>query len=325
MSKVDIDAPDSATGDVKEFIRKSPGLVDFNVEAIENVRLTGPDELMARDFMSPFVWAEHDGRFGIMVRAVPPRGGSASDTGVIWAGWSDDGVTFTMLDGPSITPGPDENDIGGIEDPTVARLEDGRYVVYYTGVEANLRRGELFYAIGPSIDALVKSGVALASSKSMGNTKEATVDRTADGQWRLFYEYAADEASRIGLAIGEKVDGPWTEKPTPFMPRSDGWDSWHLSTGPLLTDEPDMPVMFYNGATRDARWRIGWVAFDRDMRKVVDRCIQPLLTPPPGLDRTDTDIAFAASVIVQAGAPWLYYSLEDRRLSRARIKRFVSN
>lgn len=26
--------------------------------------------------------------------------------------------------------------------------------------------------------------------------------------------------------------------------------------------------MFYNGATRDARWRIGWIAFDAEYTKV---------------------------------------------------------
>lgn len=76
MRKLTIDASDAAPGEVKGFIRKSPGLVDFNVEAIENVSLAGPDDLMAREFMSPFVWAESDGRFDIMVRpvdAVPGR------------------------------------------------------------------------------------------------------------------------------------------------------------------------------------------------------------------------------------------------------------
>ena len=51
--------------------------------------------------------------------------------------------------------------------------------------------------------------------------------------------------------------------------------------------------MVCNGATRDARWRIGWVAF-------------------------------AASVVVMVVAEdgiRLYYSLEDRRLSWALIRR----
>ena len=304
----------------KERVAASDVALDFNVKAIETVTIDGPPALMQRDLMSPYVWQERDGRWGMMVRAVVRAGETVTDTGQIWAGWSADGVRFTMLPEPSIVPGPGAHDAGGVEDPTVVRLDDG-YLVYYSGVLADHAHGELSYAAGPSLDRLTKSGVALASSKSQGNTKEATVNRTADGRWRLFYEYAADEASRIGLATGSAAAGPWKEQPTPFMPRENSWDDWHLSTGPLLIDDPDMPVMFYNGATRDARWRIGWVAFDADLTRVVARGIEPLLTPPPVDDRGATDIAFAASAVVADGAIWLYYSLEDRRLARARSRR----
>lgn len=315
-------AGDSVSGDRKVMVYPSSGAVDFNVHELQDIHLTGPDRLMARDLMSPYVWTEPDGRFGIMVRAVTRPGEPMTDTGIIWAGWSDDGVHFAMLDHPSILPGSaGEKDSGGVEDPTVVKMADGSYVVYYTGVEADMAHGEMFYAVGRHVDALAKAGVALASTKSLGNTKEATVDREKDGRWSLFYEYAADEASRVGLAIGAKVDGPWDEQPTPFMPRENGWDNWHLSTGPMLLDDPEMPVMFYNGATHDARWRIGWVAFDRELTRVVDRCIEPLITPPPVADREASDIAFAASVTSRNGEIWLYYSLEDRRLSRARLRR----
>ena len=305
---------------VKDDVAASDIDLDFNVQAIEDLTLDGPPALLARDLMSPYVWREHDGRWGMMVRAVTRAGEPATDTGVIWAGWSGDGRHFTMLDRPSIVPGPDPHDAGGVEDPTVVRRQDD-YVIYYSGVLADHAHGELSYAVGRSLDTLTKSGVVLASSKSEGNTKEATVGRTADGRWRLFYEYAADQASRIGVAVGPDVAGPWREQPTPFMPRMRSWDDWHLSTGPLLTDDPSMPVMFYNGATRDARWRIGWVAFDADYTRVVARGIEPLITPPPVDDRTATDIAFAASVVVTDEGIWLHYSLEDRRLARALIRR----
>jgi predicted GH43/DUF377 family glycosyl hydrolase len=296
--------------------------IDFTVEAIEDVVLDGPPVLADRDLMSPFVWQEPDGRYGIMVRAVPKAEHEMIDTGIIWAGWSDDGKSFAMLDKPSIMPGPDEPELGGVEDPTVLKMADGSYVVYYTGVSADRTTGEMFYASGPSVDQLTKSGVALPSSRSAGNTKEATVQQTADGRWRLFYEYAVDDSSRVGLAVGKGVAGPWEEQPTPFRPREGAWDNWHLSTGPMLMDDPDRPVMFYNGATHDARWRIGWIAFDRDCSKVVDRCIEPLIVPPPPEDRAATDIAFAASVVVEKdGGVWLYYSLEDRRLARACVRR----
>jgi predicted GH43/DUF377 family glycosyl hydrolase len=309
---------------VKDQVEQVRTEIDFNVEAIEDVVLDGPPELMARDLMSPYVWVDPDNGYGIMVRAVPRQGEVLTDTGIIWAGWSTDGRTFKMLDRPSIAPGPEPHDVGGVEDPTVVRLEGGNYVVYYSGVLGDHAHGELSYACGPAIDQLVKSGVALASSKSEGNTKEATVCATIEGDWRLFYEYAADDASRIGLAVGEKVSGPWKEAPTPFMPRENSWDDWHLSTGPLLTSDPQTPVMFYNGATRDARWRIGWIAFNSDYSAVVDRGIQPLITPPPVANRADTDICFAASVISERHVIWLYYSLEDRKLARARIRRSIA-
>ena len=67
--------------------------------------------------------------------------------------------------------------------------------------------------------------------------------------------------SGIGAAcacgFGADVAGPWTEWPTPFMPRENSRENWHLSTGSLVTDDPDRPVMVYKGATRDARWKIG--------------------------------------------------------------------
>ncbi|MDT7533008.1 glycosidase [Sphingobium sp. SA2] len=305
----------------RDKVIPNPVILDFNVERLERVTLEGPPALTERAHMSPYVWAAEDGGYEILIRARPRRQAACTDTGVIWHGRSKDGVHFIMTDRPAIMPGPDPIDIGGCEDPTPVCMPDGSYVVYYTGVLDDLATGQLLYATGPAIDRLQKKGIALASSKSKGNTKEATVICAPSGRWRMFYEYAEDDHSVIGLACGPDAAGPWKEGPEPFRPREDSWDNWHLSTGPMLTDDPDMPVMFYNGATRDARWRIGWVAFDRDCSHVVCRGIQPLLTPPPVEDRSATDIAFASSVIVEDGRIWLYYSLKDAELARAELRR----
>lgn len=298
------------------------GQVDFNVEKIEPVILHGPDAVTQRDLMSPYVWKADKGEeYRMMARAVPKMGDEA-DTGMIWYATSEDGLIFTATDAPIIVPGKDGEDAGGCEDPTVVQLPDGSYVVYYTGVDSSRTHGEMLYATGPDIDRLTKRGVAMASTPSQGNVKEATVDRTKKGRWRMFYEYAADEASLVGLAIGPDVDGPWTHQSQPFAPRQRSWDNFHLSTGPLLTDDKDQPVMFYNGATKDARWRIGWVAFDAEYEQVTDRCVEPLLAPPPSPDRMATDIAFAASLIPRGERCWLYYSRADRALFRASVRRF---
>lgn len=294
-------------------------IVDFNVEAMDALRLDVGEALTDRDWMSPFVW-EDEGGYSILARAVPRNVAEAGFTGAIHYGRSRDGLSFTMDETPVIGPGPGPLDAGGCEDPTLVKW-NGEYVIYYTGVDRTLSSGQMLYASGPDLRHLTKRGVAYASTETEGNTKEATIERTADDRWRLFFEFARYDASRIGLALGDGVGGPWREQPAPLAPRSHRWDNWHLSTGPLLTTDPDMPVMFYNGATRDARWRIGWVAFNRDCTSVVDRCIQPLIVPPPPLERTATDIAFAASVVATGKQVFLYYSLADKALFRAEVRR----
>jgi predicted GH43/DUF377 family glycosyl hydrolase len=295
-------------------------LVDFNVEQIDPITMAGNETVAQRDLMSPYVWRTDGGVYAMLVRAVP-RLGESGDTGTIWYATSKDGLRFTATDKPVLSPGPGPEDIGGCEDPTPVFCQDGSVVIYYTGVDATRTHGEMLYAVGPSIDALKKMGVAMQSTPSQGNLKEATVDRTKAGGWRMFFEFAREDASRVGLAVSDDVAGPWSDAREPFIPRTDSWDTWHLSTGPLLTSDKNMPVMFYNGATHDARWRIGWIAFDAEYTKVVDRCIEPLIAPPPAMERTATDIAFAASIVLVKKQIWLYYSLGDTHLFRAIIHR----
>ncbi|MFZ2030742.1 MAG: hypothetical protein WAU68_10570 [Vitreimonas sp.] len=294
--------------------------VDFNVEAVEPLVVEADHPLKQRDFLSPYVWKEGE-RFVMLVRSAPQMISDTGNTGTIHYGESDDGIRFRVHSDPIIAPDKNDLDIGGCEDPTVI-IVNHEYVVYYTGVDKTRRSGQMLYATGPSLDRLKKRGVAYASSETEGNTKEATIEQTADGRWRLFFEFARNNASLVGLALGDGVAGPWAEQAPPFGPRKDAWDNWHLSTGPLLTSDENMPVMFYNGATRDARWRIGWIAFNRDCTEVVDRCIEPLITPPPPKDRGDTDIAFAASCIVcSPEISHLYFSRADQMLFRAIVRR----
>jgi len=34
-------------------------------------------------------------------------------------------------------------------------------------------------------------------------------------------------------------------------------------------------------ATKDAKWRIGWIRFARGSTRVVGRCDEPVIVPPP--------------------------------------------
>ena len=287
------------------------------MERLDPVVLDGPDELTSRDLMSPFVW-ERSGGAGleVLVRAVPADRSPGEESGRLWYGRSDDdGLRFRMADAPVLVPsdGPDSR---GCEDPTVVPVEDG-LIVYYTGVDED-GAGRLCYAIGPDARSLNKGGVALSSSKSERNTKEATVLR-AGGRWRLLHEYSHDDHSLIGLAVGDAAAGPWDEDGDPLRPRPDRWDSWHLSPGPLLRD-PGHPVLFYNGADRGADWGIGWAVLTPDLSRAVERCGDALIAPPDDGDH-GRDINFAASLVERGGTIWLYLSRNDRELWRATVRR----
>lgn len=291
----------------------------FAVERIDDVIPDGPDELRARNLMSPFAWREpDDAGLLALVRAVPADKKPDEESGRIWHGRSgSDGLVFRMDAAPLLVPGEHGDDARGCEDPTVVKTDDG-YLVLYTGVDRG-GNGHLLYATGRDMHSLEKRGVALPNAKGERNSKEATLLRAAD-RWRLLYEYSADNHSLIGLADGDGPPGPWQVQADPFCPREGRWDGWHLSTGPLLRDDPARPVMFYNGATEDAHWGIGWVALSADLKSVVARCEEPLIAAPA--DATGKrDISFAASVVETDGTVWLYYSRNDRKLKRATIRR----
>lgn len=291
----------------------------FTARETEPLTLDAQPPLSEMYTLSPFVWRD-GGRWDILVRAVPRRDDSpALKIACAYYGQSQDGLHFAMRAQPAIAPGPQPEDKDGCEDPTVA-LWDGAIYVYYTGWNQERGQGQLLLASGPDCDHLEKRGVRLAATPEIANPKEATIVRVADGTWRLFFEYAADDASKIGIAAAPNVDGPWTVQTPLFTARPGRWDAWHLSTGPVLDSDLNRPVMFYNGATRDAKWRIGWVAFNAEYTRVVARSEEPLIVPPtPEGDRTD--IAFASSAVEIDGTIYLYYSIADQDMVRATLKR----
>ena len=287
----------------------------FEVVADEAMHVHAGEPLASYYQLSPFVWRQ-GAQFHLMLRAVPYSDVPAEKIARIYHGTSNDGLAFFMDESPAILPGPGADDRDGCEDPTVA-IVSGTIYVYYTGWNERSREGALLLASGPDPVHLQKRGVALRSVPEFKNPKEAEIAMAADGEWRLFFEYAKADASCIGLAHSTDVAGPWQMRQPPFERRPASWDSWHLSTGPAVTIG-GTPVMFYNGATVDARWRVGWIRFDPDYARVLERCDDPVLVPPkPKGD--ETDIAFSASALPEGDLIRVYYSVADQYLRRATL------
>ena len=294
-------------------------MLDFRLARLDEVTFECSTELAAMYKLSPCVWRSGDG-YALLLRVVNRSDDPSEKVARIHYGESKDGLHFRLDETPVIAPGPDlpgSYDSGGCEDPTVAFVDD-TYYVYYSGWNERIKRGELLWASGPEIRALEKNGIALPSTGAAANPKEATIVQTPDGSWRLFFEYAHENRSKIGIARSSSAAGPWEVLPPLFSAREHGWDSWHLSTGPIV-DSDTNPVMFYNGATRDAQWRIGWVVFDAEYTRVVARSEHPLILPHVKRNADDTDIAFAASSVEMDGAIHLYYSVADQYVTRAVI------
>jgi len=271
--------------------------------------------------MSPFVWRDGD-RFHLLVRAVPRRDDEPRlKMAEIWHGTSDDGLHFAMESAPTLFPGPDLVDLDGCEDPTV-HIDGATLRVWYTGYNEQQKTGRLMLARGPAVAKLAKAGVAIDSSPDFTNPKEATVVAVGSGGWRMYFEYAANGASLIGQVSADDLDGPWANvAQSPITPRPGKWDCWHLSAGPIIGEGAARPTMFYNGATQDAAWRIGWATFDESLTELAERCEEPLVCPQEPLSAGSTDIAFAASAVERDGTVLLYYSQSDQDLRCATIRR----
>jgi len=289
----------------------------FTVGETASLEIKRPGPLAEMYTLSPFVWHE-DQTYGLLLRVVNHSDIAAEKVSRIHYGTSQDGLAFSVGDQPVIAPGPDADDSDGCEDPTLAMVQDMTYV-YYSGWNQRSERGQLMLAAGVNAEHLEKRGVAIPHTKEQENPKEASILQAADGTWRLFFEYSHGGASRVGLATSPSVDGPWTVRDSPFQARLGQWDDWHLSPGPVLSFDSAHPVMFYNGGTREAHWRIGWVQFDEQCWRVIDRGDQPLITPPSG-EPGDTDIAFIASAVQQGQDIFLYYSVADKTLVRTTIR-----
>ncbi|HEX3269970.1 MAG TPA: hypothetical protein VHR15_04915 [Ktedonobacterales bacterium] len=291
-------------------------MTTFSVEAVEPLAFERAPPLSGMYVLSPCVWRENDG-YHVLLRAVNHADDPAKKIARVYHGCGDDGVRFSMdalpVIAPSLSPGADDAD--GCEDPSLTR-QDGRYHVFYSGWNQGFRQGHLLRAVGSDIRALRKRGRFLPDGVHRNNAKEAEIASCPTGGWRLFFEYADEGRSKIGLAKADNLEGNWSLEPDPFVARGDHFDSWHLSAGPVIQTQDGLPLMLYNGATQDRRWRIGWITFDGGFTRVLDRCDEPVITPPPPQGDA-TDIAFSASALQEENLICLYYTISDDQPMRA--------
>lgn len=262
--------------------------------------------------LSPYVW-KVEGTYHLAVRVQDPK----TLDSFIAHGVGEDGRRFEMARGAAIAPGSNPLEKNGCEDPTVVPLDD-RCLVFYTGWNRETGIAKLMQAMGPTFDTLEKHGRVFPPDKRYAYTKEPSFVQGPD-RCSMFFEYADGDLSRIGLACAGSMAGPWRFEDPLVIRRKEEWDLHHLSTGPVLYTPGERITMFYNGSDEKADWRIGWIEFDTNCRTVLRRGREPLIRRPPEPSGMP-DIAFAASVVVEGEDLWLYYSIGDQVVMRARLR-----
>jgi beta-1,2-mannobiose phosphorylase / 1,2-beta-oligomannan phosphorylase len=294
-------------------------------EARTTARVTGEPQLLEvrrppdlADFfvLSPYVVRSEQG-YEMLLRLVNPSDDPTKKVSRIHYASSSDGIAFDV--GPEvIAPGDrDDPDGAGCEDPTIVG-KAGAYSIFYSGYDAVNNSTSMLRAAGTSLTDLTKKGLVFPPDAGHRNTKEAALVSTPNG-FRMFFEYAQEGASLIGVADAPRIEGPWAFADSPLVPRPNGFDSWHLSPSSAIPCSDGTHVLFYNGASKEAVWRIGYALLDQSATVVLERPEEPLVKPF-GLTGDDTNIAFAASAVVEdAKNACVYYSIADRRPYRINV------
>ncbi len=267
--------------------------------------------------MSPAVISV-GGRRQMLYRRVLERAGDArrdsayEDRSVLALADSPDGLRFTARKAPLLTPDPN---LAGLEDPTIVR-HDQEYVVFYTGWSGWSRGiASLLWARGPSLEALVAQGVAIAPAAPERFVKEAEFHNGL--LWCEVDRLEPHERSRIAMTKAASPAGPWPQPVVVADARPDRWDCINVSTGPLIEHDARL-FMLYNGMVRadDPDFihaaRVGLMELDPQTGAVLARSTGPVLEPPAG-----GRIVFAASI---AGGI-LYFTVDDREIWAARLNR----
>lgn len=289
-------------------------MIELQGNPIE-IEIERPEELASHYTLSPYVLRSTEG-FAVLLRLVNRSDDAEKKVSRVHAGTSGDGTTFVLGATPVVEPDDMMEDSGGCEDPTVVAA-DGQYAVFYSGYSRKTRASYMLGATGSKLERLTKQGLVFADP-AYQNPKEAAVVATSTG-YRMFFEYAADGRSKIGVADAPALGGPWTFAPTPLEARAGCFDAYHMSPASTVRLNDGRVVLFYNGSTQKIAWRIDWAILNADATEILERSDEPLISPQD-IEDGDTDIAFAAStVIVEPNVVWMYYSVSDRILKRGTI------
>ena len=298
--------------------------------------------------------AVRDGRVVMLYRAEDASGDAeiGHHTSRLGMAESGDGLHFTRRATPVLYPDRDAQREyewpGGVEDPRLVQLPDGRYLLTYT--QWNRKTPRLAVATSRDLVHWTKHGPAFARARGgkyrdMETKSGAVVTRVVNGHlvatkiggkyWMYFdvpHVLLASSPDGIDWTIEEGADGKPLEA---LAPRAGHFDSWLVEAGPPAIVTRNGIVLVYNagnapsdsggdGAYPAHVYTAGQALFDaRDPRKLLARTDAPFIHPTEPYERTGqyaSGTTFAEALIPFRGRWFLYYGMADSRVGVATAK-----
>jgi predicted GH43/DUF377 family glycosyl hydrolase len=281
-----------------------------------------------------------DGKVYVLYRAEDDRGKNriGSYTSRLGLAVSDDGINFKTMPEPVLYPADDAFKQfeweGGCEDPRVAELEDGTYILFYT-MYARDKQGRS-----------VKVGVA--RSKDLLHWEKLGPLVALDGKQRSVYP--SKSASLVcsvqsGRLIAKKINGrywlyqgegsicvystadfvAWEKHPTIFGNRAGKFDSAFPEAGPPAVLTEKGIVLLYNGKNAGNEkadpnlprqvYSAGQALFDvNDPTKLIARSDEPFLKPEMDWEKSGQykdGTTFIEGLVFFKNKWFLYYGCAD--------------
>ncbi|KAF4122145.1 Glycosyl hydrolases family 32 N-terminal domain [Geosmithia morbida] len=260
-----------------------------------------------------------DGRVFLLYRAQ-----NAAKVSVVGLAWSDDGVNFTRLDRPILTPTEDWEEGGGVEDPRAVRINGTVYMTYTAydldkarlclATSTDLINWKKYPPLYPGWDELE---VTVSGRHGIRRdwTKAASIftEPNAEGRYEMLWGESCIYSAESDDLIHWKTR-PFDEY---FATGVHLWENRLLEAGPAPVKTKDGKwIFFYNSATtgggkyKPNQYSIGQMLVDRNNldKGPVARAEQPTLA----VDQSNEEVGQVNQVvfcegIVQFKGQWLLY------------------
>ncbi len=237
---------------------------------------------------------------------------------------SNDGFTNWKIDKhPTMLPKPDDfpEEIYGIEDPRIVKLEDGEtYAIVYTSFS---RSGPLVsLATTTDFESFRRYGVVMPP-----DDKDASLfPRKFNGRWALLHR-PSPSSYLMGahIWISYSPDLKYWGDTSVLLPARKGswWDAYKVGLGPPPIETSEGWLIIYHGVRPTAAgsiYRLGLALLDLDdPSKVIKRCDEWVFGPSE-IYETKGDVpyvAFPCGVILKGNDLIMYYGVADTSVAIA--------